>query len=771
MTDRLEKTDGSPPLSVPSHEANITPEVMGPTVPEFEDSADMRDYLEVILRRKWLILSIISISLFTTLVVSYAMKPLYRATGKIELSIQAPKVTKFEDMVMLGSQLQTREFMQTQLKLLKSESLAGRVIDRLQLSANASFNPLPGEPGSISGLFLFIKQSVKAWMGWKDNEDPRIAEMKIRKGIENRFIKSLDVQPERDTTIFSLAFTSQNPTVARDVVNALIQEFISWQVDKKIEATITAKKRLEKQIELARIQLERAEDSLNDFSRKAGIVSLNSNLNLVYSLLEESNKSYAAAQAERIHKETLYRHAGHGAGSIPSGLETPLLQKLRADHSTLAGEYRDGITTFKDEYPKLQSIKAKMNDVDKQIRVEENRILESIKNDFLTAVKKEERLGEDSNAKKVLALELNDKAVQYKILEREVETSKLIHQSLFERSREIDAKVGTDIGNIQVVDHATLPLAPYSPKIPLNLLIALLAGTICALGAAFLLEYLDNTVKRIDEISDRFQLPVLGVLPLVQPDELPDIGHLVRLKPTAGFSESTRTAKASIQLSSSMDRPPKLLLVCSTASGEGKSTIAANLAQAFASEEKVLLIDADLRRPSLHKLFSGNGRQINHLNGLSNYLTGVSNNGDIVQETSVPNLQLINAGPVPPNPAELLSSSRMRRLLMEICKYYDRIIIDGPPTTGFADALILGHYVDGVILVSTLGQTHREALRIFRRNVHNVGGRLIGAIVNKLNVSSHYGGYYYRYYKYYSYQPQYRQKNTPDLIAKDPSSS
>ncbi|MHC1729906.1 MAG: GumC family protein [Syntrophobacteraceae bacterium] len=768
MTDQFEKRNNNPPLPFPRHEAQLTPKAIGPNVPEFDDSADIRDCLDLILRRKWLILTIISVVVFTTLVAGYAAKPLYRACGKIELSIQAPKVTKFEDMVMLGSQLQTREFMQTQLKLLRSESLAGRVIDKLQLGSNPAFNPLQGQPGSISGFFLSISQQVRVWLRWKDAEDPRIAEMRMRKSIESRFIKSLDVQPERDTTIFSLAFTSSTPAVARDVVNALIEEYISWQVDKRIEATITAKKRLEKQIELARIQLERAEDSLNDFSRKAGIVSLSSNLNLIYSQLEESNKSYAAAQAERIHKETLHRNSGHGSDSIPFGLESPLLQKLRADYSTLTGEYKDGITTFKDEYPKLQNIKAKMTDVEKQIRTEENRILESIKNDYLMAAKKEERLKQDSDAKKALALELNDKAVQYKILEREVETSKLIHQSLFERSREIDAKVGTDIGNIQVVDQATLPLDPYSPSIPRNLLIALLVGTICGFGATFLLEYLDNTIKRIDEISDRFQMSVLGVLPLVQPDELPDIGQLVRLRPAAGFSESTRTAKVSIQLSSSLDQPPKLLLICSTASGEGKSTIAANLAQAFASEEKVLLIDADLRRPSLHKIFSRNGCKVNHLNGLSNYLTGVSNNGDIVQETGIPNLLMINAGPIPPNPAELLSSSRMRRLLVEIYKYYDRIIIDGPPATGFADALILGHYVDGVVLVSTLGQTHRESLRIFRRNVNNVGGRVIGAIVNKLNMSSHYGGYYYKYYKYhryYSYQPAYRHGSTPDLIA------
>jgi capsular exopolysaccharide synthesis family protein len=212
-----------------------------------------------------------------------------------------------------------------------------------------------------------------------------------------------------------------------------------------------------------------------------------------------------------------------------------------------------------------------------------------------------------------------------------------------------------------------------------------------------------------------------------------------------------------------LDRPPKLLLITSTVAGEGKSTIAVNLAQAFAPEEKVLIIDADLRRPTLHKVLSTNGAALEKNQGLSNYLTGMTD--EIVQETGIPNLKVIYSGPVPPNPSELLSSNRMRQFLAGIYDRYDRIIVDGPMATGFADALILGHYADGVILVSTLGQTHREALRILRRNIENVGGRMIGAIVNKLNLTNQYGGYYYKYYRYYSYHTGYRQEKAPDALA------
>jgi capsular exopolysaccharide synthesis family protein len=760
-----------PPPPVQANSAPLPSIEMAPPVPEFDDSVDLRDYLDIILRRKWLVLSIVFVSLITTFIVSYSMQPLYKAKARIELSVQAPRVTKFEDT--MTSQIETRQFIQTQLKLLQSESLADRVIERLQLDTNPAFHP-PAKKEVEESIFTGIRQffrnirkSFSDSQGQEQQGDLQLAQLRLRKSTESRFAGSLQIQPERDTTLMSLAFISADAVVARDVLNTLIQEFISWQVDKKIDASINAKKQLEKQIDLARIQLEKAETSLNDFSRKAGIVSLGSNLNLVYSQLEEANKSYLAAQSERLNKESLYNQSKQGPSSLPSIVESQLIQKLRGDYIALTAEYGEASVTFKDDYPKLQNIKAKMANIEKQIKVEENRVVDSIKNDYFSALQKEEILKQDTESKKALAMQLNDRAAQYKILEREVDTNKLIHQSLFERSREFDARVGTELGSVQVVDYATQPLAPYTPDIPKNLLFALLAGIVGGIGLAFLLEYLDNTVKRFDEISDRFHLPILGVLPFIRPDEFQDIANLVRLRPTSGFSEAIRTAKVSIQLSSSFDRPPKLLLVTSTNPGEGKSTVAANLVQAFAPEEKVLLIDADLRKPALHRLLSANGNGGSpgaKRRGLSNYLTGASGIEEIIQESGVENLQVMFSGPIPPNPSELLASNRMRQLLETVGKHYDRIIIDAPPATGFADALILGHYADGVILINTLGKTHREALRIFRKNLVNVGGRLIGSIVNKLDVRSRYGGYYYQYYRYYRYYSySYRQENAPSL--------
>ena len=248
------------PAPVPKDNFQQLSQYVKEPIPEFDDAADIRDYLEIILRRKWLILIILLISIATTFVVSLTMKPQYKANGKIELTIQSPRVTKFEDMAMLGTQIQTREFMQTQLKLLKSETLGDRVIDKLELEHNPALTPAPD--WAITKLMSSVKNNVADFYAGLFNSgatdsiqagDPNLPELKLRKKIEDKFAKNLDVQPERDTTIFSLAFTSTDPAVSRDVINTMIQEYITWQVDKKIEATIAAKQRLEKQIELARI--------------------------------------------------------------------------------------------------------------------------------------------------------------------------------------------------------------------------------------------------------------------------------------------------------------------------------------------------------------------------------------------------------------------------------------------------------------------------------------------------------------------------------------
>jgi capsular exopolysaccharide synthesis family protein len=732
---------------------------------------DVRDYLEVIFRHKRPAAALMIFVFLTISIVSISVEPVYRAEGRVELSLQSPKVTKFEDMA--SSQLQASEFVQTQLKLFQSASLARRVIDRLQLEEHLLPN---AKSASASEAW---KKTLREWLQAKvgDGEyderlfNPDAEAMRRARLAESAFSRKLKVQPEGDTTIVSIFFESTKPGIACDAVNTLIQEFIAWQMDSRIEAASSARRQLEKQLDVARILLENSEEKLNQYAQKAGIVSLEPNLNLLYRQLEETNRAAAEAQTERIGKESLYRQALDGnPSSLPLVMESELIRTLRMKHVDAQAEYEELGITYKDDYPKLKNVKAKVLDIEKQIRNEENRIVDSLRKDYLASFTKEQALLQQADQKRAAALALNDQAAHYKILEREVETNKQIHQSLLQRSREIDANVGTDISNIRIVDHATLPLMPFKPNVRFNLFLATVAGVIGGVGLAFFMEFVDKTIKSIDEFSDRFKIPIFGVLPMVEGNELEQLDCLTTLKPKCSFSEAIRTARVSIQLCRITDRPPRTLLITSTGEGEGKSTIASNLALAFAaSEEKVAILDCDLRRPRLHHALSDISDKKG--DGLSRFLSGKSERIVPGKVKHASNLHFIPAGPVPDNPTELLASTRMKELLEALSRQFDRIIIDGPPSVGFADVLILGSHADGVVLIGALGETDRDALQIFRRNLENTGAYLLGCIVNKLDITSPSSGYYYKYYKYYKYayrparsKPEHQTEDAPSGV-------
>lgn len=716
-----------------------------------EDEFDLRGCLEVLARRKWLICGVLFAIFLSTLIVTLAMTPIYKATGKLEFSLQPPKVTKFEDMVV--PQTQTREFMNTQTRLLASDSLAWRVIETLDLVRSPHFNTKYVADGETSeGLQAGLRDTTGGASGLGNDElDRRVRKAEVQQRLLKVFSESLEVKAERDTTILNLAFSSSDPAQAQEVVNTLIGSFIAWQLDKKVGAAGLANEQLHKQVEVARVRLEKSESELNAFAQKAGIVSLDSRMNLVYKELEEINAALAHAHAQRLTKEALDAQAREvGVAALSMVIENQLIQDLRRQYVQLVSEYEDKLVVFKPDYPEARRLKARLDDFASKIAHEEDRILGGIRNDYLVALKNEESLRVQAELAKTKALELNDRATQYTILQREVDTNKDIHQSLLQRGKEIDATVGTDISNIQVVDHALLPVKADRPRILVNLLLGIGIGLLLGVAAAFLLEFLDNTVKSIDEITDRFSIGILGVLPEAEEQFRDRLDRLVVSDPRAGFSEAIRTARVSIQLSTAAEGGTRALLITSTAEGEGKSTIAVNMALAFAAAgDRVLLIDADLRRPRLHKVFDQNAQEVA---GLSELLIASKSLADVVRATGHENLFFIPAGPVPPNPAELLASERMRLTLDQLDADFDRIIIDGPPSVGFADVLVLSSLVSGVILVSTLGRTHRHALRLFRRSLLNINARLLGAMVNRFNAHHRFSDHYSKYYKYY-YHP------------------
>lgn len=732
-----------PSYPVPVGESLPSLERHGP-VPGYENSFALQDYLDILARRKGLIFVFTGVLVLLGLAISLLMKPVYRAQASVELNANAPKVTKFADL--MDDRSQPDEFIKTQIELFQSDTLAKRVIEELGLAGNPDFNPFMEQSGAQTGFIAKLKgrlssslKAVKHWLHLKnaeENPNPAMVQMQQQVLLEAAFAKHLDVQPKAGTNIITVAFSSSDPILARSVSNELINQFISWQMDRRMDATQSAKGQLQKQINNVRSQLDLSEGRLNRFAKEAGIVSLDSKSNLIYQQLEEINQALAKIEADRVAKKETYEQAKNSdVSSLPIVLQNTLIQNLKDQYINLMSEYGKLRVTYKDNYPTVKSIRAKMLDINRKISEEQQRILNSLRTEYLQASKVEKALAGKAEEKKAMALRVNALASQYKILEREVETNKQIYQSLLERSKEIDANVGTDLGNIQLVDFASLPLKPYKPNIVLNILAAVILGLMGGTGLAFLREYLDNTVKRVDEISGRHSVPILGVIPSASKRELAYQDSSLPQKTASGFAEAIRFARMSILFSSSEDNPAKSLLVTSTAAGEGKSVISVNLACSFADTgEKVVLIDGDLRKPAPNgRSSNGNGRS--EVRGLTHFLSGIVTAGDILQKTETENLYFIPSGAIPPNPTELLSSRKLTVLIDELMERFDRVIFDGPPFG--SDVLVLSNRVNGVILITTLGQTQRAALQVFRKYLLQTNGRLIGSIVNRVNLSQY----------------------------------
>ncbi len=734
--------------------------------PAPEEEIHLRDYLDVLIRRKWVVIIFLLVTFFSTAVFTLTSTPLFVGKGVIKTSASEGRLTNFEDIQKVA--LKSMEFQETQVRLLKSEQMSLRIADKLDLRNKALFNPeIAAEEEKETSFGDLIRQtlsSIRNFIRFSSDEDTENSVNEEGKqrllvdGIVKKLQKNLNISPVRNSELIEITYESPDAQLAAQIVNTAMDEFINMHLDSNIASSKTAAKFLDKQIKSAQIKLEKSEKELNNFSRKAGLVSMDPKLNLIMRQLEELNDALAKARAERIGKEALYQQAiSEDNQNLTQILQDDLIKDLKSQNATLQAEYQDLSTTFKPAYPKMQQLRAKMEDIEQRIAAEKQRIIDSIKNDYEAAEKKQQYLQIKAEEQKKLAIDLNDKATQYKILLREVETNKSIYQSLLQRSKEVEASLGAAVTNLQIIDRARIPLYPAKPKVRRNLLLGLLLGMFGGVGMAFLLEYLDDTIKNPDELINRFHIPVLGLIPFDKEHEEDRRAMALTYYnfPRSPVAESIRTAITSIELSAA-EQPPKTILITSVLPGAGKSTLSSNTALSYLSSgERCLIIDADLRKPSLHKVFGTDSKDI----GLSSVLSGMNTLQEVICKTEYEGLDFIPSGPLPPTPAELIASSRMRKLLKSVSEHYSHIILDGPPYQGFAEILVLANMVDGLILVTVEGDTPRDGVKHFRRSVLNVGGRIIGAVVNKAGRHKGYGSYS-KYSDYaYSYNYQYGTKS------------
>ena len=716
------------------------------------EEIQLRDYIDVILRRKWLILTVLTLVFLSTLIFTLAVTRIYEASAVVEVSQENPHVTNFQEV--LGSEIQAREFYETQVELIRSKAMIRRVIENLDLISHPVIRKTVFNDGQ-SGLFQRIRSAFKSLAGRlsPDQVQPAVAEdIAAHQEVAEYLSENLTVSPSRKSMLIDVAFRSPDRQLSQSVVNTIVEDFIRWKMELKVEASGIARDFLMMQMDRAKINLEKAEERLNEFAKHAGIVSLDARVNSIYRHLEELNSAFAAAEANMISKTAIYQQAvKDGHANLPRVLESDLIASLKDKYADLNSQYEELKATFHDDYPKVKTLKARMDSIAALIEAQERGIFQSIENEYESSKKVVSAMEKRIEGQKKLVLDLNDRATQYSIMAREVDTNKAIYQSLLQRAKEIESMAGVSSSNIQIVNRADLPLLAVKPNVKLNLLLSIVLGLLGGIGCAFMAEYFADTVTNPSEISDRFQIPLLGTIPQAKPDEHGLENAFLR-HPRSPFSEAIRSTRVSVQLSGSGTRS-KCFLITSTLPSEGKTTLAVNLALSFAAAgEKTVIIDADLRKPRLHEIF-GLKNRVNG-NGVSSFLAEITNTLKMYNGFSE-NLRIISSGPVPPNPAELLASPRFKLLLKKLSGRFDRIILDGPPHIGFADTLILSRSVGGIVLVSSIGESSREAIDQFKKSITNVNGTILGCIVNKVDFNRKYGygGYYRSYTNYDPEQP------------------
>jgi len=746
-----------------------------------EEEVHLRDYLNVLLKRKRLVLLFLASVFVTTVILTFMMTPLYKATAVIKITGENPNVLSFKDVQGLTS---SPDYYQTQYEILKSRSLAERVIRKLNLDKDNDFMPVESKIDKIKGvifdntiglvldLYRFIAPKPPVNKKPVNYDNP--IDYNLSKGQEipdyvvGALVSRLEVTPVKNSQLVKVSFISHNPEISMDVTNTIAQTYIAFDLESRVDTSKEARDFLQKQVEIMKKKVEESEQKLNAYASSKEIIIDKDRESILTQKLSDISSALNSVTAERMQKEALYREIKESRGVNPAVLSNSLIQGLKSQLSSLEAEYSNLSKTYTPEYPKMKSLKSQIDSVQERIRLETSKIMESLESDYKGSLKKEENLTKALNAQKRTVLSFQGTIAQFEVIKREVDANKALYNTLLQRLNEVGVSASSTATNIQVLDKANYPKLPFKPNIILNILLSIIFGLSGGIGLAFLAEYFDNSVKDTKDIEKEVNLPTLGMIPnfedierglniatskmipLLKKTDTSDVPMITYPEKAAPISEAFRSIGAFILLSSA-SKPPKTILVTGAGEKVGKTTISINIAKALVeSMGNGLIIDADLRKPKLHHYL-----KVNNSIGLSTFLSGniefEGNNDLLIKPTYVKGLSIMTSGPMPPNPSELLGSTRMEDLVNVLQSSFEFIIIDSPPAIGLPDALYLSKVVNGTILVVKAGETPRKALVEIKQVFRSVNARILGVILNGVKKADlKYGSYNYYHSSYYS---------------------
>jgi polysaccharide biosynthesis transport protein len=721
---------------------------LGDPVAETQDNIDLLSYWHIIIKRRWMVLGVLAIIFITSLVGTLLTTPIYRATAVLQIERQSVQVLETQG-VMPTEDIYADDFYQTQYELLKSRALAQRVVSQLGLVESGELQRMqPGSPWQkIMGLFGHEEKSEQSTpLQTTKQSDAEKAE-KVNQ-LAGSFAGGVGIEPVRNSRLVRINYDSPDPAFAQKAANAIAESFIASNLERKFDSSAYAKGYLEDRLKELKLKLEDSERKLVEFAQKEQIIGTSGGENagtLTQQSLQSLNAAYNKAQEDRIRAEARWEQAQASSGislAMESG-NSSFITTLQESRGKLMVEYQDKLKLYKPAYPIMLQLKGQIEEIDKQIASEAGNIRGAIQAQYLATVKQESMLAAQIKGLKTDVLDQEGRSIQYTIFKREVDTNRQLYDGLLQRYKEIGIAGGISTNNVSIVDRAQMG-GQFKPDLMRNLMLATMAGLLlgCLLALGF--EYLDDSLKAPEDIEKQLGLPILGVIPKLKDPQTPTTA----LQDLRGpFTEAYRSVRTALQFSTDKG-VPRVLLITSASPGEGKSTTARALAQNIAElGRRVLIVDCDLRNPSLHRHFN-----TDNSTGLTNFLAGGMKPMDLIQKTNSPNLSYLSTGPLPPNPAELLMGSKLVSFLTVAVEKFDQIIIDGPPILGLADAPILANRATATLLVIEAGETRVAVAKNAIKRIFAARGHLIGAVMTKYNAKLHSGyGYGAGDYDYYSY--------------------
>ena len=711
------------------------------------------DYLLTLRKHQWLILSFMLAVVSIVTIGTFRMQAVYVATARIEIDRENSNILPFQGTDSYDYQMDVDNYIETQSKILTSETLALQTIRSGALSGQPEFSADLSSDALASGSLANMKPPPEL----------------------GAFLGSLGVKRVPNSRLLDVTFESTNPQLAAQILNAHIKNFIEQNFQSRYEATSRASTWLADQLNELKVRVEKSEDARIAYERQNQIWALDGDKqNVSTQRLSDLNRQLTDAQSERMRKQSLYEYAKAGdIDAVPQIRDNVLVQEILRKRADIYAQYTDALNQYGPNFPKVQRLQAQLREMDASADKEKKAVIVHLESEYNEARQREELLGKALDQQKAEVNQMSERMVQYSILKREAEANKALYDGLLTKLKEAGISAGLRSSNIRVVDPAMVPTYPSRPAKTRNIILSILVGLVGGIALALLREYMDNTVKTPDDIETLARLPSLAVVPAFSQsngDRSPKLlkgaasnGHDKRIElvaqhlPKSQTSEAFRALRTALLLSQA-EHPPQVILVTSALPREGKTTAAANLAVTLAQlGDRTLLIDADLRKPGVGRLLDlGSGKYA----GLSSYLAGASSLDLVtIHHPAIPNLSAIPTGPLPPNPADLLSSHKLADAITELRQKFKFIVIDSPPIMAATDAVILSVQVDGVLLVVRSGETPKEAFTRTRDLLFSVKCRVLGVVLNAVDPGA--PDYYYSY-RYYPYSQNYGASEAQD---------